>query len=252
MRSDTLLHVGRTTDHRTTIRDLRSETPIRLIPRRPAVPSHDGSITVRIVAAAAAPLGGDHLTLHVHVGTGAHLRLIGTGATLVLPGPAGDPSSSTVHVAIDAGGTLEYLPDETIVCTGADHHTALHVNLATDATLRYRETLILGRHNETPGRLTTTTHVTRADMPLLRQTLDLTNHRLLGSPSYLTGATVLATELLIGDEDPPTAATGPLWALTPLHAGGTLATALAHDHTTAINRLTTALRNHPTTPAGEV
>jgi len=241
VRSEAILEVERLADGPTTIRELRSEAPTRLIPRRSAVPSRDSSITVRTVASAAGPLGGDHLNLRIRIGTGAHLRLIGTGATLALPGPHQEPSTSTVHIQIDPGGTLEFLPDETIICAGADHHTELRADIATDGEFRHREILILGRHAEPPGRLTTGTHITRANQPLLRQALDLTDHRLLASPGYLAGNKVLATEIIVNDRTPPTPSTGDGWSLTPLAAGGVLATALAHDHTTVTSRLTAAL-----------
>lgn len=243
MRSVAVVAVEQATDGRTAVRELRSEAPTRLIPRRSAVPERDGSVTVRLVASAAGPLGGDRLDLRIRVGAGAHLRLVGTGATLVLPGPHGERSHSTVHIEIEPNGILEHLPDETIVCAGADHHTELRAEVAEGSRLRCRETLVLGRHTEPPGLLTTATHVTRAGTPLLRQNLELTDHRLLASPGYLAGAKVVATELLIGHEDPLTASTGTWWSLTPLAAGGTLATALAHDTPTAADRLATALKH---------
>lgn len=241
MRSEAILEVERLADGTTTIRELRSEPPTRLIPRRSAVPSRDGGVTVRTVASAAGPLGGDHLRLRVRVGAGAHLRLIGTGATLALPGPHGEPSTSTVHLRIDPGGRLEYLPDETIVCAGADHHTELRADIAAGGEFRQREILILGRHAEPPGRLTTGTHLTRAGRPLLRQTLDLTDRRLLASPGYLVGNKVLATEIVVDDRTPPGPAAGDGWSLTPLAAGGALATALGPEHVTAVHRLAAAL-----------
>ncbi|MFC4859477.1 urease accessory protein UreD [Actinophytocola glycyrrhizae] len=195
---------------------------------------------MRLVASAAGPLGGDQLDLRVRVGAGAHLRLIGTGATLALPGPRGERSRSAVHIEVEPDGILDYLPDETIVCAGADHHTELRADIATGSRLRCREMLVLGRHAEDPGRLTTATHVVLSDSPLLRQSLDLTDRRLLASPSYLAGAKVLATELLVGNKDPVTPSTGPWWSLTPLAGNGALATALADDPATATDRLADA------------
>ncbi|WP_424186837.1 urease accessory protein UreD [Actinokineospora sp. G85] len=239
----------RAADGRTTIRELRSESPTRLIPRRSAVPSRDGSATVRVVASAAGPLGGDVLDLRVRVGAGAHLRLIGTGATLALPGPGGEPSHSTVRIEVEPDGVLEYLPDETIVCAGADHHTELRADLAEGSRLLARELLVLGRHAEAPGGLTTATHVVLSGTPLLRQTLDLTNPRMLSSAGYLAGAKVLATGLLVGAKDPVATSTGPWWSLTPLAGSGALATALADDPATATARLAAALGDHLSFPA---
>ncbi|HET6504283.1 MAG TPA: urease accessory protein UreD [Amycolatopsis sp.] len=230
---------------RSIISELRSQAPIRLIPRRSKVANPDGSAVVRLVESAAAPLGGDRLELRVRVGTGARLQLIGTGASLALPGHGGDYSHSTVHIEVEQDGTIEYLPDETIISERADHRAETHLHLAAGARARCREIVVLGRHAETPGRLTTTTHLLRTGTPLLRQRLDLTDPRQLHSPGYLAGAHVLATETIAWDDDPVEPADGPWWSLTPLAHGAALATALAADTTTAQQRLTQAISHHP-------
>lgn len=218
MRADALLEVDRAG-----VRTLRSAAPLTLVPVR-------GAPVVHLVNSAASPLGGDELTLTVRVGPGACLTLAGIAATVALPGPHGGTSRSTVHLELAAGASLAYLPEPTVITRRADHEARLTVTLAGDAHLSTRETLVLGRTGERPGRLTTSLHVTRDGHPVLRQDLDVT-------PAVTLGKRVLATELSTTDTRPR--ASGEWWTRTPLRAGGTLTTALADDAVTAARLLAT-------------
>lgn len=234
---------------RTVVRDLRSQAPMTLVPRRTAVAPADGAAVVHVVGSATSPLGGDDVELRVRVGPGAHLRLLGTAATVALPGQRAGRSRTRLRVRVEAGGAFDYLPEATILAARADHAAELHVELAEDARLRCRETLVLGRHGEQPGRLTTTTNVVRGGTPLLRQRWDVGDQRLLASPAYLAGARVLATEVVVWDRDPGRPSSGQWWSLVPLAAGGALATAVAEDAVTAGRRLAAALASHPDSEA---
>ena len=70
-----------------------------------------------------------------------------------------------------------------VVAEGADVRRALTVDLAAAATVTMRETLVLGRSGEGPGRLTTRTDLTREGSPVLVEELDsatgLGPHRVL-------------------------------------------------------------------------
>jgi urease accessory protein len=221
VKAHALLVVERDVAGRSVVRTLRSAAPLTLVPAR-------GRPLVHLVNSAASPLGGDELTLTVRVGPDACLTLTGIAATVALPGPHGGPSHSTVHLELADGATVEYLPEPTVVTRRADHISSLFVMLGDGAHLRTRETVVLGRAGERPGRLTTTLHVTRAGRPVLRQYLPVTAEALLGKR-------VLATELSTGDSR--TAASGEWWSRTPLAAGGTLTTALADDAVTAARHL---------------
>lgn len=221
---------------RDVVRVLGSAAPLALIPARgPGAPA-----VVRMVNSAANPLGGDDLTLTVHVGPNARLRLTGVAATLALPGPHGEQSRSTVRLHLAAGAEVEYLPEPTVITARARHVATLEVTLATGAALHTREVLVLGRANERPGTLTTSTNVTRAGRPVLRQQLRVGDPELDASVAYLAGKRVLATELRVADRDPatdPPPTSGDWWSRTPLAAGGTLTTALADDVVTALRHL---------------
>lgn len=225
-------------DGRTVLRELKSMSPLTLFPKRT-----NGHAVVHLVNSASSPLGGDELTLTVRVGAGARLRLSGVAATLALPGQGTDGSRSTVHIEVERDGVLEYLPEPTVLTSRARHTAELIAALDDDARLRTRETLVLGRVGERPGRLRTTQRVVRAGVPLLHQTLDV--GVLDASVAHLAGHRVLATELLVGGDEPAEPAGGEWWSLTPLARGGSLLTALAHDAVTAQQHLDRARCGYP-------
>jgi urease accessory protein len=219
-------------DGRTVLRELRSMSPLMLIPKR----GSDSPAIVHLVNSASSPLGGDELRLTLRVGPGARLRLSGVAATIALPGPRGEASVSTVDIEVAEGGELEYLPEPTVITARARHVVELRASVAADALLRAREVLVLGRADEQPGRFTTSQHVVRAGVPVLRQTLEI------GDVDALAGRRVLATEIRLGGPD-ITPASGDWWSITPLAAGGSLAAALAYDAVTAQHELTLATRD---------
>ncbi|QUG99981.1 urease accessory protein UreD [Saccharopolyspora erythraea] len=245
MRATAALRVELAADGRNVVRELRSQPPITLIPRRGVVSAAGGPAVVHLVGSATSPMGGDRVDLRVHVGAGAALRLSGTAATVALPGQRAGHSHATVRIEVEAGETVEYLPEATVVSARADHRADMRVELAEHARARCREVLVLGRYGENPGVLTTSTHVVRAGTPLLRQRLDIGEHRLAGSAGYLAGARVLATETVVWDHDPAAPAGGEWWSLAPLARGGALATSVAADAVTAQRGLAEALGHHP-------
>lgn len=242
MRAEARLTVERDGGGRTVVRELRSVAPLTLIPART-----NGSALVHLVNSAASPLGGDELTLTVHVGLNAELTLTGTAATIALPG-AGARSRTTVSLHVSAGARLTYLPEPTVVTARADHEAVLVAGLVGDATLHTREVLVLGRTGERPGTLTTRTTVTRDGRPVLRQLLRVGDPDLDASVASLAGKRVLATELHLDrttatDTATPPGASGTWWSRTPLAAGGSLTTALADDAVTALRHLGDAARS---------
>ncbi|MBA8825156.1 urease accessory protein [Saccharopolyspora lacisalsi] len=226
------------------VRELRSASPLTLMPR-PAARTGGKHAVVHLVGSMTAPLGGDELDLRIRVGAGARLLLRGIAATLALPGHHPGGSRSSVHVEVDDGGTLEYLPEHTVLTRRAEHRAELRVELGARARMRCREILVLGRSGEVPGSLRTSTHVTRQGTPLLRQTLDPGDARRRASAGHLASARVVANEPMMWGSDPPAPVSGDWWSLVPLAAGGSVASAVAADAVTARRRLAEAVRGHP-------
>jgi urease accessory protein len=219
------------------IRRLRSAAPLFLVPaRRPGEP-----VEVRLVNAAATPLGGDDVELTVEVGPGARLRLSGVAATLALPGQHAEPSRFTISFTLSDRAEVAYLPEPTVVTLRARHESTLHADLAAGAHLRCREVIVLGRTGERPGHLTTTTHIRRAGHPVLRQHLELGTDAGL---AHLAGHRVLATDLLISEDACREPAGGDWWSRSALAGGGSVVTALANDTITALRWLDLGTR-HP-------
>ncbi|WP_410581551.1 urease accessory protein UreD [Amycolatopsis sp. lyj-108] len=214
---------------RTVLRELRSMAPLTLLPKR----GTGVTAVVHLVNSATSPLGGDELKVTIRVGPGASLRLSGVAATIALPGSHGEGSMSEVDIEVEAGGKLEYLPEPTVVTARARHSAVFKASLAADAYLHTREVLVLGRAGERPGSLVTTQQVTRGEVPVLRQTLEIGDSTLDSSLAHLAGRRVLATDLVVGGLAVP-AASGEWWSRTPLAAGGTLTTSLAPDAVTAL------------------
>ena len=232
-------------DGRSVLSELRSAAPLTLLPQRNRAPGGTGSAVVHLVSSATAPLGGDDLSLEVSVGAGAKLQLCGVAATLALPGVRGERSHASIRFDIDVNGTVEFLPEPTVVTARASHSSRFVAQLGDSARLRYREVLVLGRFGERPGSLDSTVEVVRDGVPLLRQRIDIGDPALTASSAYLAGHRVLATELLVWGEDPAVARSGDWWSLAPLARGGSLATALAGDAVTGQRRLAESLAAHP-------
>jgi urease accessory protein len=128
---------------------------------------------VHLVGSSAGPIGGDDLHLDVRVGAGATLTLRSAAASLVLPGPGGEPSTMTLRVDVGRGATLRWLPEPTIVVRGCDHRASTRIRLAEDANLLWRDEIVLGRDGEPPGSIRQHMLIDVGSRPLLRNELDL-------------------------------------------------------------------------------
>lgn len=179
--------------------------------------------TVHLIGTAAGPLGGDDLRITVRVGAGARLVVRGCAATLALPGNAGSagaPGHYRVDLEVEDGAELDFAPEPTVVCAGADLRSATTVTLHGSGRVRLDERVVLGRHGEPGGDWTGRLSATRDGVPLLRTSLDAT---LLREAAPGTRAV-----LSLFDSDPPPparAGTAGRAVATPLARGGLLVTA---------------------------
>nr|WP_207631354.1 MULTISPECIES: urease accessory protein UreD [unclassified Actinopolyspora] len=244
VRSRARLVVERDARGDSVVRELRSQAPLTLVPRRRTTGTGRRSV-VHLVGSASSPLGGDDLALHVSVAPGARLSLRGIAATLALPGHGPGGSRSSIRIEVAEGGTVEYLPEPTVVTERAAHRAELSVRLGEHARVRCLETLVLGRTGEQPGQLRTDLELERGGCKLLRNGLDVGDPALGASHGYLGGARVLATEAVVWDRDPEAPVSEREWTLVPLASGGALTTVLTGDTITAGRCLERARAAHP-------
>lgn len=213
---------------------LAGDGPLALRRTRAAGPG----AAVTVVGAMSAPLGGDHLRIEAEVGPGARLTVGSAAATVSLPGRGNDPATYEVRLTVGEGAELHWLPEPLIAARGSDLRMTTTVDLAPGARLVLREEQILGRHGETPGRLTARLTVRLGGRPLLDQELSFGPGAAPGwdGPAVLGGHRAVGQLLLVGAEfggsttplrtgDP---ATG-LAVRSPLAGPATLVTALAPD-----------------------
>jgi urease accessory protein len=235
--------VERGTDGRSAVRELRSQSPLTLLPQRGAVATRSPVPTVHMVGSATTPLGGDDVLLDVEVGPGAGLVLTGVAAAVALPGRGA--SRLVVRLQVADGASLQYLPEPTIVTARADHRGELHADLGVDARLRCREVLVAGRSGEQAGHFRGLVRVRDAGRPLLVQEQELGDPGLQASAAHLAGRRVLGTEVLVWGADPTDAVAGDWWSLSPLPGRGCLATAVGAGAVTAQRALADAVAAHP-------
>lgn len=162
----------------TRLSTLRSEPPLILRPtigkgREPWVRGDRAAVRVSLAAGAAGPIGGDQLTLTVHVGAGSTLVLSEISHTLLLPSHDRATSTTTTHVTVGPGATLVWLPEPIIAAHGCCHTGTTDITLGSTSRLLVREELLLGRHGEPSGRLLQRLRVTSDGRPLYHQDLQV-------------------------------------------------------------------------------
>ena len=125
------------------------------------------------VGTAACPVGGDELRVDVRVESGAVLAVGSAGASIVLPGVTSAPSRLLIDVSVAAGASLCWHTEPTVLAAGADHVAVTTIELGAGADLIWVEELVLGRHAETAGRLSSRLAVDGPHGPALRTGLEV-------------------------------------------------------------------------------
>ena len=114
----------------------------------------DGSLRVRfpngealeavVVNTAGGIAGGDKFSFDVDVGEGATLTVT-TAAAEKAYRSLGDPATMDVKLSVAKGGTLTWLPQETILFNEAQLRRTIEVDLAADAKIMLAESVVFGR-----------------------------------------------------------------------------------------------------------
>jgi len=148
--------------------------------------------------------GGDRLDISASVGDGAWAQLTSPGAAKWYR--AGGPAFQNVQLRVEAGATLEWLPQETIVYSAAQAELTTTIELEGNARLFYWDIIALGRpasgERFDAGHFQAQLNI-RRDGGLLwheRQRV-VGNDGLLDSPIGLDGQPVFATMIVSGEID---------------------------------------------------
>ncbi|MEI7056589.1 urease accessory protein UreD [Nocardioides sp. CCNWLW239] len=168
---------------------------------RPMLLASDArSARISLVPDGAMLLAGDQVTVEVEVGEGASLTLVEPAGTVAYDMDGGR-ASWAVRISLAAGATLVWAGEPFVVSAGADVTRDTRVTLAPGARLALRESLVLGRHGERPGRVSTTWSAHEHDgRPLLVESLDLGASSL--APGLLGRHRVLASVTVLGRDIP--------------------------------------------------
>lgn len=185
---------------------------------RPMLLASDArSARISLVPDGAMLLAGDQVTVEVEVGEGARMILVEPAGTVAYDMDGGHASWS-VAITLAADASLVWAGEPFVVSAGADVTRDTRVILAPSARLALRETLVLGRHGERPGRVATTWSAHGDDgRPLLVESLDLDASSL--APGLLGEHRVLASVTALGRDVPPGACPD---GRLDLERGGTL------------------------------
>ena len=163
-----------------------------------------GRAHVAIVAGGAALLGGDAVTIGIRVGQGCRLVIEDVGGTVAYP-TDGAESRWDVDIEVGAAGGLIWETFPFVVASGARVRRSTRVRIGAEATVRLRETIVLGRSGEVGGALRSSTDVRDcAGRPYFVEDLDVDGTDPL--PGVFGSASVLDTAMLFGRRDD---ATGP-------------------------------------------
>ncbi len=154
-----------------------------------ALPAYGGT-RVALVPEQAVLLAGDHVEVTVRVARGAALEIVEPGGTVAYT-MRGRRARWDVSVEVEEGGSLIWHGEPFVVAEGADVLRCATVDVATDARVVIRETLVLGRSGERPGLLVARTDVHRGGNQVLVEELDaalgLGPHRVLDQVLHLGG-----------------------------------------------------------------
>ena len=172
-----------------------------LVVQKPLYPEGNNVCPAIVVPPPAGIVGGDQLSVHVRAAPQSSVLMTTPGAGKWYRS-AGPWASQTLR--FDISGTLEWLPQETIVFDGALADIGCEVNLCADASYIGWEILCLGRGSGErfdKGRIELRNKISRNGRPLWRErgAIDA-NGRLMRAPAGLGGKSVCATLIAASPE----------------------------------------------------
>ncbi|MGI8803788.1 MAG: urease accessory protein UreD [Solirubrobacteraceae bacterium] len=172
-------------------------------PWRPRILATAGpAARVALVQSRASLLGGDEVSLEVVVDEGCALELVELGATVAHHVRGGAPARVSAVVRLGRGARLVWLAEPLIAAAGCRVARSVRVELAAGAVVLLRETLVLGRAGEEPGRASSHTRITLEGRPVVDETLETRPSWLLRSSVVAGPAGTVDAVTLAGLRDP--------------------------------------------------
>ncbi|MEP0857356.1 urease accessory protein UreD [Trichocoleus sp. DQ-U1] len=193
------------TQSKTQVISDRVKAPLKV--QRPFYPEGSEICHSVILHTAGGVVGGDRLSLNFHLQPNAQ-ALITTAAAGKVYRSNGLPASQTIEIEVNAGATLEWLPQETIIFDGAMYRQDLRVELAPEASWLGWEITRFGRSARGErflhGEWRSHTEIWQQGRPLWidRQWLP-GGTEILDSPHGLAGQSVVASLVWIGQAVSP-------------------------------------------------
>lgn len=148
--------------------------------------------------------GGDALDIDVTVGPGAQALLTTPGAGKWYRAD-GRPARQDIRLQVADGGSLEWLPQESMVFDHADGHATLDVELSGNALFFGFDLWCLGRRARGErfdhGRMTSRLRISRNQRPVfLERAALIGGEARLAAPAALGGASVFGSLLIAAPE----------------------------------------------------
>lgn len=168
----------------------------------------DGAFEAVLLNSAGGLAGGDRLRWQIEAGPGATLRATTQAAERVYRSPRGDARVDT-RLRVEAGATLEWLPQETILFDASRLTRTLDIELSENAALLAVEAVVFGRraHGEQvrTGALRDRWRVRRGGRLIHADDVRIEGDiaALLDRPGTLGGAQAFATVMLAGPNRVP-------------------------------------------------
>jgi urease accessory protein len=150
------------------------------------------------VGSAAGPLSGDEVTLDLTVCEDARAELTASGSAIAQGLAGRPPSRLSALVTVGARASLCAEPPALIACEGSSVQIRVSIELAADATIRWRELIVLGRRDEPGGSVGLRWSVRRSGKAVFQQSVELTSPELTRWAGMLGPARVMASMFVSG------------------------------------------------------
>lgn len=155
---------------------------------------------VALTAAGMLLLGGDVVSVEVDVGPDCTLELEDVGGMVAYRAPR-SASQLTLVARVGSGGTLLWRALPLVVAEGARIERRTQIDLDRGGCAVIRETIVLGRQDETGGSLKSHLSITDPDGPVLNEDLDVDGS--FPEPGILGSARVLDAVIAVGFRPDP-------------------------------------------------